>query len=190
MSTLAETIASALAAAGPATQDRLQDIITELGELNLGEEGRLAVLASAVAATAATYHTQHQAIYLEAVRTWALEISVGRGGLSPRFSGLSLEGAVEDGTEILMGGLEAMLEAMQQRGVPLQDRLATELTLFSRLLGAHEGKAIHLTLMAATAALAEKDYRPGETIDVSLCEAALPLARDACLAEIAPRGLA
>jgi len=75
MSSLVETINSALAAVGPATETRMRDLLSEFGELNLGDEDRLAALATVIAAAAATHHRRHKAIYLEAVRTWALEIA-------------------------------------------------------------------------------------------------------------------
>jgi hypothetical protein len=190
MSTLAETINNALAAVGPATEDRLDDIVAELGDLSLGEEGRLAVLASAIGTAAATYHARHKSVYLEAVRTWSLEISVARDGLALRPVGVTVEGAIEDGTEILTAGLAALVDTMVHAGVRIQDRLVTELALFARLLGQYDANTIHLALMAVTEALAEKDYRLGQRIEVPLEEAALPLGRDACLARLAPRGLA
>lgn len=191
MGTLSETISSALAAAGPAVEGRFYDILAELAELNLAEEGRLAVLASALAAVAALHHGPHKGVYLEAVRTWALEVSVARGGPARRLgSGGDGAGAITDGTEILLAGLDALLETMDQAGVGVREQLATELALFARLLGQYDAEAIHLTLMAAATAAAGQGFRPGQTVDVVLAATARPIARDACLATLAPRGLA
>ena len=75
MSSLAETISSALRAVGPATEDRLRDIIADFDGLNLSAEERLSAVATTVAATAATHHKRHKPVYLDAVRTWSLEIA-------------------------------------------------------------------------------------------------------------------
>jgi len=84
MSTLAETISEAMIRLGPAVQDSLREITAELYGLNLGEEDRLAALATALATVASTHHSRHKPVYLEAVRAWSLEISVE---LAPRRCG-------------------------------------------------------------------------------------------------------
>jgi hypothetical protein len=45
-------------------------------------------------------------------------------------------------------------------------------------------------LMAVGQALAEPDYRPGDVVTVPLSETIRPLNREACLAALAPRGVA
>ena len=75
MSSLVETIDSALAAVGPATESRLRDLLAEFGELNLGDEDRLSALATVIASAATTHHVRHKGVYLDAVKTWALEIA-------------------------------------------------------------------------------------------------------------------
>ncbi|HXP29659.1 MAG TPA: hypothetical protein VN832_01125 [Stellaceae bacterium] len=190
MSTLSETISSALAAAGSAAESRLHDIIAELDGLNLSDDDRLTALASAVAAAAVIYHSGHKAVFLDAVKSWSLEISVGRAGTARRPSGASAKGSSAEGAEILVSGLDALLETLHHVGVRVQDRLVTELALFARLFGCYDAKTIHLALMAAGTALSEASYRPGQMVEVPLEAVALPLGRDACLATVAPRGLA
>src|SRR5216684_4194418 len=74
MSSLVETINSALAAVGPTTEGRLRDLLAEFGELNLGDEDRLSALATAIAAAAATHHLRHKGTYLERPRLHRIEI--------------------------------------------------------------------------------------------------------------------
>jgi hypothetical protein len=190
MSTLAETIDEAMIRLGPATRIRLRDIVAELCSLNLGEEDRLAVLATALAAFATLHHARHKPVYLEAVRAWSLEISVGLAPPPVRFSRLAGEGPVAEGAEILIAGLDGLLDTLAQGSAGLQDRLVLELALFSQLLGQHDVNAVHLTLAAVADALGDEDYRPGHAVRVPLAQTAMPLTRDACLATVAPRGVA
>ena len=190
MSTLADTISSALTAAGPATEIRLRDIFAEFSELNLGDEERLSVLATAIASAAATHHVRHTQVYLEAVRTWALEISAELQPAPLRLSGANIGGPVEEGADILIGGLDELIENMTSAGVRVQDRLVTELALVSRLLGQHDANTIHFTLMSVGRALADGRYRAGDTVVVPLREAVRPLSRDARLETLQPRGFA
>ncbi|HEX3501512.1 MAG TPA: hypothetical protein VHT04_19525, partial [Stellaceae bacterium] len=67
MNSLAETIHSALQAAGSATENRLRDIVADFDGLNLIEEERLAAISTMIAATACARHARHKTIYLEAV---------------------------------------------------------------------------------------------------------------------------
>jgi hypothetical protein len=179
-----------LARLGPAIADRLRDIVGELGSLNLGEVDRLSALATALAAVAANHHTRHKPVYLEAVRSWSLEISVGLAPAPVRLSAFSDEGAIEEGAEILIAGLDGMLDALAHEAATLQDRLVLELAMFARLLGQHDANAVHLTLMAVADALADENFRPGLAVLVPLGETVVPLDRDACLATVAPRGVA
>jgi hypothetical protein len=190
MSSLVETINSALAAVGPATESQLQDLLAEFGELSLGDEDRLSALATVIAAAAATHHARHKSVYLEAVKTWSLEIA---GQLEPaplRFSEGPCDGPVEEGAEILISGLDALIEQMSQAGVRVQDRLVTELAVVARLLGQHDANTIHVTLMAVNHSLAEPDYQPGEIIGVPLRDTVRPLNREMRLEAMTPRGVA
>ena len=190
MSSLVETINSALAAVGRATEARLREILAEFGELNLGDEDRLAALATVIAAAAATHHRRHKAVYLEAVRSWALEIAAALAPAPLRLSGAPVCGPVEDGAEILITGLDSLINSMTQAGVGIQDRLVTELAVVARLLGQHDANTIHMTLMTVSDSLADPDYQPGELILVPLRETVQPLSRDVRLEALTPRGVA
>lgn len=190
MSSLVETINTTLAAVGPATETRLRELLAEFGELNLGDEDRLSALATVIAATASTHHGRHKAVYLEAVKTWALEIA---GALEPaplRLASLPFAGPVEEGAEILIAGIDSLIDSMTQSGVGVQDRLVTELAVVARLLGQHDANAIHMTLMIVNTSLADPDYQSGEIIEVPLRETVRPLSRDVSLEALTPRGVA
>lgn len=190
MSSLIETINSALAAVGPATESRLRDLLAEFGELNLGDEDRLAALATVIAAAAATHHSRHKSVYLEAVRTWALEIADALEPAPLRLAGIPVGGPIEEGAEILISGLDGLIDSMTQAGVRVQDRLVTELAVVARLLGQHDANTIHMTLMTVSDNLADPDYQPGEVIQVPVREAVRPLSRDVRLEMLTPRGVA
>lgn len=190
MSTLAETIREVLMRLGSRTETRLSEILDEFFGLNLGEEDRLSVLATALAAIAAAHHARHKPVYLEAVRTWSLEISAGLAPPPVRPSPIADDGIIEDGADVLVSGLDGLLDLVAKSALTVHDRLVLELTLFAQLLGQHDANAIHLTLMAVSDALAEEDYRAGRAVRAPLCDAAVPLGRDACLASVAPRGVA
>lgn len=190
MSTLADTISNALAAVGPATETRLRDIFAEFGGLSLGEEDRLTVLATTIATVAVTHHARHKSVYLEAVRTWALEISAELQPPPLRLAGSMIGGPIEEGAEILITGVDSLIEAMTMADVGVQDRLVTELALVARLLGQHDANTIHLTLMSVERVLDAPGYRPGDAVSVPLRETARPLTRDVALASLQPRGVA
>jgi hypothetical protein len=190
MSSLADTISAALAAVGPATETRLRELLAEFGELGLGDEDRLSALATTIAAAASTHHHRHKPVYLDAVKTWALEIA---GALEPAPSRLVVgrdRGPVEEGAELLIGGIDQLIDAMTEAGVKVQDRLATELAVVARLLGQHDANAIHMTLMTVGSSLADPAYRPGELVMVPLRETARPLSGKERLEALVPRGVA
>lgn len=190
MSSLIETINSALAAVGPATEGRMRELMAEFGELNLGDEDRLAALATVIAAAAATHHHRHKTIYLEAVRSWALEIAEALEPAPLRLSGVALAGPIEEGAEILIAGLESLIDSMTEAGVRVQDRLVTELAVVARLLGQHDANTIHMTLITVSDTLADPGYQPGAVIRLPLREAVQPLSRDVRLEALTPRGVA
>ncbi len=190
MSSLVETINSALAAVGPATENRLRDLLAEFGELSLADEDRLSALATVIAAAAATYHVRHKSIYLEAVKTWALEIAAHLEPAPLRLAASPAGGPVEEGAELLISGLDSLIDSMIQSGVRIQDRLVTELAVVARLLGQHDANTIHVTLMTVSRSLAEPGYQPGEVITVPLRDTVRPLSREARLEALTPRGTA
>jgi hypothetical protein len=189
MSSLAETINTALAAVGPATESRLRDILVDFGDLNLGDEDRLSAIATVIATTASTHHVRHKGVYLEAVKTWSLEIADQLEPSPPRLAGFA-GGPVEEGAEILISGIDALIESMTQAGVRIQDRLVTELAVVARLLGQHDANTIHFTLMTVMHSLGDPDYRPGEVVFVPLRETVMPLSREVRLEALQPRGVA
>jgi hypothetical protein len=189
MSTLAETINDAMARLGPAARDRVREILDDVCRLHLGAEDRLSLLATALAAVAAIHHRRHKPVYLEAVRTWSLEISVGLAPPPVRPSSPAEDHFIADGADILVAGLDGLLEHLPA-DAGLQDRLVLELSLFAQLLGQHDANAVYLTLRVVSDALDDEDYRPGRAVRVPLDAMVVPLGRDACLATIAPRGVA
>ncbi len=190
MGSLVETISAALAAVGPATEARLRELLAEFDELNLGDEERLSALATTIAAAAATHHRRHAPVYLEAVKSWALEIAGALEPAPPRLAGVPVGGPVEEGAELLIAGLDQLIDAMTQTEVGVQDRLVTELAVVARLLGQYDANAIHMTLMTVGSSLADPLYRPGELVQVPLRETTQPLSRDARLEGLVPRGVA
>jgi hypothetical protein len=190
MSSLAETINNALAAVGPATEGRLRELLIEFGGLNLSDEDRLSVLATAIAAAATTHHLRHKAIYLDAVRTWALEIASELKPPPMRLDDVQTGALIEEAADILVSGLNFLIESMMQAGVCVQDRLVTELAVVARLLGHHDANSIHFTLMTVSRSLADPDYQPGDVVPVPLQEIVRPLNREVRLEGLAPRGVA
>src|SRR5258708_38917613 len=142
MSTLAETIISALHRVGPVTEDRLRDIITDFDPRSLTDEERLAAVATTVAATACKHHTRHKGVYLDGVRTWSLEISADLAPAAPRLRYSADIERLSEGAEILISGVDSLIELMFSLVVGTQDRLVTELALVSRLLGQHDAATI------------------------------------------------
>ena len=190
MNSLVDTISDAVARLGPQTGGQINEIIAELAGLALDTEDQLSVLATSLAAMATRHHGRHKPVYLEAVRIWSLEISVALAPPPARAAIMGDGGPVEDGADILIGGLDGLIETMLQEGVGMQDRLVIELALLARLLGQHDANAIHLTLATVSEALAGPDYCAGQTVRVPLGTMGRPLSRDACLAAVAARGVA
>lgn len=190
MSTLAQTIRDAMARLGPETETRLREIVAEFCALQLGEEDQLSALATSLATVAVLNHARHKAVYLEAVRTWSLEIS---GEIAPPPLRLALQpgtGLFREGADVLIGGLDGLLDHAARDAARIQDRLVLELTLFAQILGQYDANAIHRTLLAVSDALADVGYRPGRAVGVPLADVAVPLDRHASLASMVPRGVA
>jgi hypothetical protein len=190
MTTLAETISTALRAVGSATEDRLRDIMADFEALNLTEEERLSALASTVAAAACTHHNRHRPIYLDAVRTWSLEIAAELKPSPPRLRFPSDAERIADGAEVLTSGLDALIDIMTSLSIRTQDRLVTELALVSRLLGQNDANTILRALVAVDRALADRSFFPGMMIMVPLRDAQHFITRDTNLECLEPRGCA
>ena len=190
MSTLAQTIRDAMARLGSETEARLREIVAEFCTLQLGEEDQLAALATSLAAVAMLNHARHKPVYLDAVRAWSLEISGEIGPPPLRLALSSGTGHFREGADVLIAGLDGLLDGVARETARIQDLLVLELALFAHLLGQYDANAIHRTLMAVSAALADAAYRPGRAVDVPLGDVAVPLGRDASLASVVPRGVA
>lgn len=190
MNSLAETIDGALQAAGSLAEKRLRGIIADFDALDLIAEEGLAALATTIAATACIRHARHKTIYLDAVRTWSLEIAAMLAPPPPRVRfAVALERAAE-GADILIAGSAGLVALLMAQEVRTQDRLVTELALVSRLLGRNDANTIHLTLSAVVRAVTATGFRPGALVLVPLRDAAPPLDREADLASLEPRGRA
>ena len=190
MATLTETITSALQAVGRATASHLREVVAEFDDINLSGEERLAAIATALGALAWNHHRRHRHVYLDAVKTWALEIA---GELQPdplRLRAPADQHRIAESAEVLIAGVDALIEMMNAGAVRMQDRLVTELAIVARLLGEHDANTIHLVMRSVAEALDRHGFDPGEVIVVPLREAALPISRDAALETLAPRGCA
>lgn len=190
MATLAETINSALQAVGSATESRLRDVVAEFDCINLSGEERLDAVATAIAALAWTHHRKHRRVYLEAVKTWALEIASELQPGPLRLRAPADTRKVAEAADVLIGGVDGLIEMMSAGAVRTQDRLVTELALVARLLGEYDANTIHLALGTVEAAHLDDRFAPGEAVVVPLREAARPIRRDAALETLAPRGCA
>jgi hypothetical protein len=190
MSSLAETINNALQAVGPATEDRLRDVIRDFDGMNLSAEERLSAVATTVAAIAWNHHGKHKSAYLDAVKTWSLEIA---GELQPAPMRLRRpidRAQVEEAADVLISGVDGLIDLMSADAVRTQDRLVTELAVVSRLLGEHDANTIHLTMMVVSRALGHDDYAPGTVVAIPLREVGRPVTRESSLEALAPHGCA
>ncbi|HLJ64807.1 MAG TPA: hypothetical protein VKT70_11915 [Stellaceae bacterium] len=190
MSTLGDTINATLRTIGPGSMHHLRAVMAEFGGLSFTDEGRLSVLAATIAAAASTHHARHRVIYLEAVKTWSLEVASELMPAPLRVHEEGITGPIEDGADILISGLNGLIDRLVGEGVAVQDRLVTELAFIARLLGQHDANAIHCTLRHVHRALACPDYRPGDAVRVPLREQIHPLTREARLEAVEPRGVA
>jgi hypothetical protein len=190
MATLSETINSALRAVGRATESRLREVIAEFDNMNLSGEERLDAIVTAIAALAWTHHRKHKRVYLDAVKTWALEIAAELQPGPLRLRAASDLRQVEEAAEVLIGGVDSLIEMMNAGAVRTQDRLVTELAVVARLLGEHDANTIHLALRTVSDALEQAGFDPGEPIAVPLRQSLLPLTRHVSLETLAPRGCA
>ena len=190
MPSLTETIDNALSAVGSQAEDHLRGLIGEFEALNLADEERVAALATAITAIASTYHRRHAEVYLEAIRSWAVEIAEAlrpRPTLLRRIPDLD---AIEKCARRLSTGLDALLDDMRARGLDIRNRLITELAVVARLLGRHDPETIAIALMAVTRALADPAYRAGDAVRVPLRAVAPAVAAEVDLATEPSQGTA
>ena len=190
MTSLAETIDTALAAVGRETEDQLRDVSTDFEALRLADEERVSALATAIAAIAIQYHKRHVSAYLEAVRTWSLEIAEMIHPAATELRYFPDTPTIEAAARTLYAGLDAVVDRMRAGGVDVRDRLITELALVTRFLGQHDPHTITIAVMAVNRALGEASYRRGAVVRVPLREVAGSAAIEPGLAAMEPRGTA
>jgi len=190
MSSLAETIENAFAAVGVETESRLRDVTSAFEALGLEDEERVAALATAVAAIAHRYHQRHVSVYLEAVRSWSLEIAEMLRPSVTEHRYIPDLALIEEGARCLYGGLDAVIDRMRSHGVEIRDRLVTELAVFARFLGQHDHTTITIALMAVTRAVNDPSYRRGAIVRVPLREVAHKPASVPDLGSMEPHGSA
>jgi hypothetical protein len=190
MSSLAETIENAIAAVGVETESRLRDVTSAFQSLDLEDEERVAALATSIAAIAHRYHRRHISVYLEAVRSWSLEIS---GILHPtptEHRYIPDRELIAESALCLYGGLDLVIESMRVHSVDIRDRLITELAVFARFLGQHDATTITIAVMAVSRALNDRTYERGAVVRVPLRQVALAPANSCDLGAMEPRGRA
>lgn len=190
MFALAETISGALAAVDPGAEERVRSLIAEFDCVYLSDEEKLTAVVSSLAATAWTHHLRYRRVYVDAVKTWALELS-GQGpliSLSPR---REIDGErVLEAAEVLTCGVDALIEWMGALPVRMQDRLITELVVMARLLGRYDALTIHMATLATDRALGSDDFVPGELVSVPVGDVFAPIGREMDLEQLVPLGFA
>ena len=190
MTDLPPLVIEALEAIGPETEARMGDLISDFLDLPLSEEDRLSALAGAVATIATTRYRQHRPIFIAALRSWALEISIALSPAPPRNGFERSRGRVEEAQDGLLGNLDGLLRAMVDSGSAKHHRLVTELAVMAQLLGRYDVRSIHLVLTAASLACEDPRWRSGYTVPVLLSDGAQIVTRNASLESLAPRGTA
>lgn len=190
MTSLAETIDTALAAVGPETEDQLRDVVSDFEALALADEERLAALATSIAAIAHQHHRRHVPVYLEAVRTWSLEIAALVKPAATELRYIPNCAAIEDAARRFYGGLDGVIDRMQIQGIDVRDRLVTELAVMARFLGQHDGNTISIAIIAVNRALSDPSYRRGAAVQVPLREVSSAGMSAEELAAMPPQGRA
>jgi hypothetical protein len=188
MTSLAETIDTALAAVGRETEDRLRDVSADFEALKLADEERVSALATAIAAIAVQYHKRHVSAYLEAVRTWSLEIAEMIQPAPTELRYIPDTHTIEAAARTLYAGLDGVVDRMRAGGVDVRDRLITELALVTRFLGQHDPNTITIAVMAVNRALCDPQYHRGAVVRVPLREIAASASIEPDLESMEPRG--
>ncbi|HEY3916194.1 MAG TPA: hypothetical protein VGL83_00290 [Stellaceae bacterium] len=165
-------------------------LIGDFVDQPLSEEDRLSALAGAIATVATTRYSEHRGVFMAALRSWALEISITLDPEPPRATLDPEAGPIAEAQDLLLGGIDIILRSMLATGMAKHHRLVTELAIMARLLGSYDAGSVHLVLTAAARACDDPVWRKGGAVPVSLCESGMPLSRDAHIAALAPRGTA
>lgn len=168
MSTLALTIDRALHNIGRTARGVLRETAGAFDFLPMTDEERLSAIATALAATAIIHHGRHVARFLDAVRIWSLE---SRGDRASPLADAEPARAeiVSEGAELICSGAEALLEALDRAGIPLEDRVVAELALFTRLLERLDLHSVLRTFGLVADALAAPGFQAGNLIRVEVC---------------------
>jgi hypothetical protein len=190
MTDLPPLLIEALSAIDPETEARMGDLISDFAAVPLSEEDRLSALAGAVATIATTRYQQHRPIFIAALRSWALELSIAQASAPPRAGFDRRRGPVAEAQDELLTGLDVILRAMVADGAAKHHRLVTELAVMAQLLGRYDAHSIDLVLTAASLACDDPRWRSGYVVPVLLSDGAQPLSRDARLETLAARGTA
>lgn len=189
MGSLGQTIDRTLSNIGRTPRDVLLETLASFENFGLPDEERVAAIATAVAASAVSYHGRHTAKFLDAVQVWALEAADCGSPPVPRISYAPEPSTIMEAGEILLSGLDSLLDALKGAEVPLQDRVVSELALYTRLLGQHDVNTILLVVGAVGEAIADPDFTAGTIVTVALRDPA-PFDRTADLSTIQTRGVA
>jgi hypothetical protein len=191
MSDLPPLVIEALEAIGPETEARMGDLVSDFLAVPLTDEDRLSALAGAVATIATTRYRRHSSLFIAALRSWALEISIALSPAPPGGVGFERRrGRIEEAQDGLLGSLDAILRALVDKGSAKHHRLVTELAVMAQLLGRYDARSIHLVLTAAGLACEDPSWRSGYTVPVLLSDGAQMVTRDSRLEFLAPRGTA
>jgi hypothetical protein len=190
MTDLPPLLTEALEAIGIDTEARMGDLIIDFAAFPLSEEDRLSVLAGTVATIAVTRYARHRHIFIAALQSWALEISIALLPPPPRMTQRSTRGPIEDAQDVLLNGIDDILYKMIATGSAKHHRLVTELAIMARLLGRYDSRSIYQVLTAASGACADPIWSSGEAVPVLLGDGWLSVSAKADLAITAPHGTA
>ncbi len=189
MSSLARTIDRTLAAIGHGPREFLLETLAGFARLGLEDEERASAIAMAVASSAVSHYTFQRREFVEAVAIWALDAAAVMSAPVPRIAGEPNEDRVMEGADLLIGGIVELQRALLLNAASMSDRLAAELTLYTRLLAAHDPHTVLSVLSGVTEALSTGSYRAGDLIQISLRDP-LPVDRTADLADMPMQGRA
>ena len=189
MRSLVETIDKTLSNIGRTPRDLLFETIMAFDNLELSDEEEICAIASAIAANAAGRYRRHTDRYLDAVKIWAVEMSVAAASPPPRLYRLPVTRKIEAGTTLLLDSTSDLVEALADAAASVQDRMVAELTLYARLLGRRDVNTIHLALDRVVEATAAKNFKFGQILALPLRETA-SIGRSDRLDDMVMRGTA
>jgi hypothetical protein len=189
MVSLADTINTSMSRLDVDAADHFVDMLQDFCALDLEDEERLIAIASAIAYSAVTNHGKHVRVYLEAVKSWALEISAAQEPDPLRLHRLPRTRRIEDAMEILSDGVERLISLMAENAMPIQDRLVVELALLAQLCAQFDANTIHLSLMEIATMIDRGDFSAGDLVRVPVRDRQIPH-RGYNLHELQPRGMA